>query len=227
MRWNSPNFVVDGTDRQIAFKDIVRTAYYPVKLPTGTIEAGLAEIASFEPAAMSFPNGCHICELDIDRDTGMVEIVRFTAVDDFGHIVNPMLVDGQLHGGIAQGIGQELLEGSVYDGSGQLVSGSFMDYAMPRAHHLSDFDLDFKNTPCRTNILGVQGCGKAGVVGAPPAVVNALINALMELGVKELDMPATPSKLWSMIHGKNNEYANDLVGVRTRRRPRASGYHFP
>src|SRR5690606_19211051 len=164
------------------------------------IEPGLDETAFYDPSNFTYPAGSHICEVEVDPDTGQVQIVNFTAVDDFGNVINPMIVEGQVHGGLAQGIGQALLEGCVYDpDSGQLVTGSFMDYTMPRADDLPSFQVGMHGTPCTHNPLGVKGCGEAGAIGAPPAVMNALLDALAPLGVTHLDMPATPQRVWQAI----------------------------
>jgi carbon-monoxide dehydrogenase large subunit len=159
----------------------------------GELEPGLEEGAFYDPGNFTFPAGCQICELEVDPDTGVTEIVQFTAVDDFGNVINPMIVEGQVHGGIAQGVGQALCEGAVYDASGQLVTGSYMDYRMPRASDLPSFTLGLNHTPCPHNPLGVKGCGEAGAIAAPAAVINALTDAL---GVAHIDMPATSEKVW-------------------------------
>ncbi len=186
------NFTVAGTDKTMNIAEVAFTAYVPHNYPEG-VEPGLDEIAFFDPLNFSFPAGAHVCEVEIDPDTGTVEIVRYTAVDDFGTLVNPMIVEGQVHGGLAHGIGQALLEGCVYGDDGQLVTGSFMDYCMPRADNLPSFDVDYSPTVPEHNPLGVKGCGEAGAIAAPPAVINAIVNAL---GVKHLDMPATPEVVW-------------------------------
>jgi carbon-monoxide dehydrogenase large subunit len=147
----------------------------------------------------SFPAGTHICEVEVDPDTGTVDIVKYTAVDDFGTLINPMIVEGQVHGGVAHGVGQALLEGCAYDDNGQLVTGSFMDYCMPRADNVPSFDVDYAPTDAPHNPLGVKGCGEAGAIAAPPAVINAVINALGPLGVTHVDMPATPQAVWQAI----------------------------
>jgi carbon-monoxide dehydrogenase large subunit len=149
---------------------------------------------------MTFPNGAHVVEVEIDRDTGRVDLVRYTAVDDYGVLVNPMIVAGQMHGGMAQGAGQALLEHATYDpGSGQMLAGSFMDYALPRADDLPSFDVGFNGTPCTTNPLGVKGCGEAGAIAAFPAIANAILDALAPLGVKGFDGPATPARIWQAM----------------------------
>jgi carbon-monoxide dehydrogenase large subunit len=187
------NFTVSGTDKAMNIAEVAFTAYVPHNYPEG-VEPGLDEIAFFDPLNFSFPAGAHVCEVEIDPDTGSLEIVKYTAVDDFGTLVNPMIVEGQVHGGLAHGIGQALLENCVYDeDSGQLVSGSFQDYCMPRADNLPSFDVDYAPTIPPHNPLGVKGCGETGAIAAPPAVINAITNAL---GIKHLDMPATPEKIW-------------------------------
>ena len=200
-------FQIAGTDRKVAIQEVVRTAFDPDALG-GHVEPGLSEVAHFAPAGATFPNGCHVCELEIDGDTGDVEIVRYTVVDDFGRVVNPMMLAGQVHGGIAQGVGQALYEATVYDqGSGQLVSGSLMDYALPRADNLPMVQFAWNVVPCRNNPLGVKGSGEAGAIGAPPAVINAIVNALRHLGVTHVDMPATPQRLWSILQTAKKQAA--------------------
>lgn len=193
-------FTIAGTDRAIAFLDVARAAWNAAELPPD-LEPGLEEMAFYQPKASTFPNGCHVCEVEIDIDTGTPRIDRYTVVDDFGNLINPMLVEGQVHGGIAQGLGQALIEQAVYDpDSGQLVTGSFMDYGMPRAGDLPDIAFSTQNIPCATNPLGIKGAGEAGCIGAPPAIINAIVDALAEYGVRHVDMPATPEKLWRLIH---------------------------
>ena len=170
-------------------------AYTAHGFPGSEIEPGLKEGSFYDPTNFTFPAGCHVCEVEIDPETGTVEIAKFVAVDDFGVIINPMIVEGQVHGGIAQGIGQALLEASHYDPqSGQLLTGSYMDYCMPRADDLPSYELGFTSTPCTTNPLGMKGCGEAGAIASPPAVINAVTDAL---GIRSLDMPATPARIWA------------------------------
>ncbi len=191
-------FKVAGTDRKLAFHEVALNAYVAHKFPTSEIEPGLKESVFHDPTNFTFPAGTHICEVEIDPDTGVTTIVNFTAVDDFGNVINPMIVEGQVQGGIAQGIGQALLEHGVYDKeSGQLITGSYMDYAMPRADDLPSYKLGFTVTPCPSNPLGMKGCGEAGAIASPAAVMNAVTDAL---GVKEFNMPATPSRVWAAIH---------------------------
>jgi carbon-monoxide dehydrogenase large subunit len=191
-------FRVTGTDRTMTLFDVARSAQEAGNLPEG-MEPGLDEAYTHAPDVPTFPNGCHICELEIDPDTGALEILRYTVVDDFGDIVNPLLIEGQVHGGIVQGLGQALHEHTVYDDrSGQLVSGSFMDYTLPRADNFPNFDFNMRNVPCTTNPMGLKGSGEAGAIGAPPAVINAIVDALTPSGgVVDVDMPATPDAIWA------------------------------
>ena len=193
-------FRVKGTDKKVTFGQVALTAYVPHNYPLDKLEPGLNETAFYDPTNFTFPAGTYICEVEIDPATGQVRLDRFTAVDDFGTIINPMIVEGQVHGGLVQGIGQALLEQCVYDkDTGQLVTGSFMDYTMPRADDFPAFTLDTVCTPCTHNPLGTKGCGEAGAIGSPPAVMNAVLDALRDLGVKDLDMPATPRRVWEAI----------------------------
>ena len=189
-------FTVAGTDKSAAFGDVALNAYIAHKFPAPELEPGLKEGAFYDPTNFTFPAGCHICEVEIDPETGKTEIVGWTAVDDFGMIINPMIVEGQVHGGIAQGVGQALLEGTVYDKDGQLVTGSYMDYAMPRADNLPSFKVDITETKCPSNPLGIKGCGEAGAIAAPAAVMNAITDAL---GTEDIAMPATPATVWAAI----------------------------
>lgn len=193
-------FSVKGTDKKIPFGQVALTAYVPHNYPLDKLEPGLNETAFYDPTNFTYPAGTYICEVEIDKATGEVKVDRFTAVDDFGTIINPMIVEGQVQGGIAQGIGQALLENCVYDNeTGQLLTGSFMDYAMPRAADFPNFKLDTICTPCTHNPLGTKGCGEAGAIGSPPAVINAVLDALAPMGVKEFDMPATPARVWEAM----------------------------
>ena len=193
-------FTVKGTDKKVTFGQVALTAYVPHNYPLDKLEPGLNETAFYDPTNFTFPGGTYICEVEVNPDTGVVRIDSFTAVDDFGTIINPMIVEGQVHGGLVQGIGQALLEHCVYDReTGQLVTGSFMDYAMPRADDVPEFRLGHVVTPCTTNPLGTKGCGEAGAIGSPPAVMNAVLDALAPLGVKDLDMPASPHRVWQAI----------------------------
>jgi len=200
-------FTVAGTDRGVTFNSVARAAYQPRQLPPG-FEPGFSETAAFVPPAVTFPNGCHLCEVEIDEETGTVRVVRYAVVDDVGRMVNPMLVKGQIHGGIVQGLGQGLFEILAYDSAtSQLLSGSFMDYAMPRADDLPFFDVDSHEVPTKVNPLGAKGVGEAGTVGAMPALLNAVNDALAPLGVRHLDMPVTPERVWRAIRGAKGSVA--------------------
>jgi carbon-monoxide dehydrogenase large subunit len=192
-------FAIAGTDRSIAIMELARRAREAKTLPDG-LPATLDDIGFSTATKNTFPNGCHVCELEIDEATGATEICAYSVVDDFGVVVNPMIVEGQIQGGIAQGIGQALMEETVFAAdSGQLVTGSFMDYALPRAEDIPNFTINFNNVPCTTNVLGIKGVGEAGSVGALGAVMNAVVDALAPLGITAIDMPATPAKLWAAI----------------------------
>jgi carbon-monoxide dehydrogenase large subunit len=188
------------TNQTLTIKDVARAAADPAKLPEG-MEAGLVCNAVFDTDTQNFPNGCHICEVEIDQDTGEVEIVDYNVVDDVGTVLNPLLLHGQIDGGIAQGLGQILMEDIRFDpATGQLLTGSFMDYAMPRARNTPAYHVDSNPVPTKTNPLGTKGAGEAGCVGAMPAIANALVDALSVYGVTHVEMPATPERLWRTIH---------------------------
>lgn len=191
-------FKVAGTDLGVSIEEVARAAHDPKRLPTG-VEPGLDEQERFAPNNYTYPYGCHICEVEVDPDTGHVAVIAYTAVHDFGKAINPMLLAGQVHGGVVQGIGQALFEHTVYDSEGQLLSGSFMDYCLPRAADLPAFHFDHLVSPSPTNPLDIKGCGEAGATGAPPAVINAILDALAPLGVRHIDMPATPERVWRAI----------------------------
>ncbi len=195
-------FTVAGTDKSVGIGDIALAAYVPHNFPLDELEPGLDEQAFYDPKNFTYPNGCHVCEVEVDPETGVTEVVAFTAVDDFGRIINPLIVEGQVHGGIVQGIGQALYENCVYDEeTGQLITGSYMDYCMPRADDVPSFTVSYhEDAPCTHNPLGVKGCGEAGTIGASAAVMNAVIDALAEHGVTHMDMPATPEKVWRAIN---------------------------
>ncbi|MFK7881128.1 xanthine dehydrogenase family protein molybdopterin-binding subunit [Roseobacter sp.] len=195
-------FSVAGTDKSVAWGDVTLAAYVPHNYPLEEMEPGLEETAFYDPSNFTYPSGAYACEVEVDPDTGKVTIERFTAVDDFGNVVNPMIVSGQVHGGLAQGIGQALLENCSYDENGQLLSASYMDYAMPRADDVPFYAVDHScQTPCTHNPLGVKGCGEAGAIGSPPSVVNAVVDALQSGGkdVTHIDMPLTPSRVWDAM----------------------------
>ncbi|MFV8557559.1 xanthine dehydrogenase family protein molybdopterin-binding subunit [Sulfitobacter sp. SBS6] len=197
-------FTVAGTDKSVAWGDVTLVAYVPHNYPLEDIEPGLEETAFYDPSNFTYPSGAYACEVELDPETGHVTIDRFAAADDFGNIVNPMIVSGQVHGGIAQGIGQALMENCAYDSDGQLLSASYMDYAMPRASDLPFYTVDHScQTPCTHNPLGVKGCGEAGAIGSPPAVVNAVLDAMRSGGkdVGHIDMPVTPARVWAAMNG--------------------------
>ncbi|HDZ81553.1 MAG TPA: xanthine dehydrogenase family protein molybdopterin-binding subunit [Roseobacter sp.] len=197
-------FSVAGTDKSVAWGDVTLAAYVPHNYPLEDIEPGLEETAFYDPSNFTYPSGAYACEVELDPETGHVTIERFAAADDFGNIVNPMIVSGQVHGGIAQGIGQALMENCAYDSDGQLLSASYMDYAMPRASDLPFYTVDHScQTPCTHNPLGVKGCGEAGAIGSPPAVVNAVLDAMRSGGknVDHIDMPVTPQRVWAAMNG--------------------------
>jgi len=193
IQFKDGRFSVAGTDKSLAFGEVALQAYIAHKFNGQDLEPGLKEGAFYDPTNFTFPSGVHICEVEIDPDTGTTDIVKWTAVDDFGNVINPMIVEGQVHGGIAQGVGQALLEGAHYNADGQLVTASYMDYTMPRADDLPSFDIGMTNTPCTTNPLGIKGCGEAGAIAAPPAVINAITDAV---GHEDVPMPATPYAVW-------------------------------
>lgn len=200
IEFTNGEFSVRGTDKKVPFAEVALAAYIPHNYPLDKLEPGLDETAYYDPSNFTFPAGTHICEVEVDPATGVVRVDRFTAVDDFGVIVNPMIVEGQVQGGVMQGIGQALLEQCVYDpDSGQLLTGSYMDYTMPRAADFPEFRLGTVCTPCTHNPIGSKGCGEAGTIGSPPAVINAVLDALEPLGVGDIDMPATPYRVWQAI----------------------------
>ena len=188
---------VQGTDKQLLWHEIGLAAYVAHNLPEG-MEPGLKEGAFYDPTNFTFPSGCYICEVEVDPETGVVSVENFTAADDFGRVINPLIVGGQVHGGLAQGIGQALLENAVYDEDGQLLTGTYMDYCMPRADDLPSFSISTHETLCPGNPLGIKGCGEAGAIGSPPAVVNAVIDAI---GTDNIEMPVSPQRVWAAING--------------------------
>jgi carbon-monoxide dehydrogenase large subunit len=192
-------FRVAGTDKSVSLKEMAQASYVPSRLPPG-LEMGLHETASFSPEVPNFPNGCHVCEVEIDPDTGATQVLRYVVVDDVGTVINQLTLEGQIHGGVAQGVGQAFTERLVYDQkTGQLVTGSFMDYGMPRADDMCSFEMAENPVPTKTNPLGVKGAGEAGNVGALGAIMNAVVDALSPLGITHIDMPATPEKVWQAI----------------------------
>jgi carbon-monoxide dehydrogenase large subunit len=191
--FNDGMFSSSATNKTLSFPEVALQAYIAHKFTGAQLEPGLKEGAFFDPTNFTFPSGVHVCEVEIDPQTGATRIDRWTAVDDFGTLVNPMIVEGQVHGGIAQGVGQALLEGAVYDKEGQLLTASYMDYCMPRAGDLPSFRVEMSGTPCPSNPLGIKGCGEAGAIAAPAAVINAITDAL---GHEQIAMPATPLAVW-------------------------------
>jgi aerobic carbon-monoxide dehydrogenase large subunit len=199
IEFSDGTFRVAGTDRVLSLPDVAQAAYQPSRLPSG-LETGLYEVASFSPEIPNFPNGCHVCEVEIDPETGLTEVLGYVVVDDVGTVINPLTLQGQIHGGVVQGIGQAFTEQLVYDrGSGQLLTGSLMDYGLPRADEVPLFQMAENPVPTKTNPLGVKGAGEAGNVGALAAIMNAVVDALFPLGITHIDMPATPEKVWRAI----------------------------
>jgi carbon-monoxide dehydrogenase large subunit len=201
LKFDEGVFSTNRTNRTLSVKEIATASFDLANLPKG-MEPGLFTTAVYNAPVNNYPNGCHICELEVDRETGKVDITRYSVVDDFGTVLNPLLLHGQVHGGVAQGAGQALMENIHFDAAGQLVTGSFMDYAMPHAHDLCDMEVESNPVPTKTNPLGVKGAGEAGCVGALPAVTNALVDALSEFGVTHIEMPATPERIWRAMRPK-------------------------
>jgi carbon-monoxide dehydrogenase large subunit len=197
---------VAGTDKKIPLVAVAQAFYAPMGPNTDALGVGLEATGSYSANPPSHPNGSHVCEVEVDPETGEVTIDRYFIVDDLGRVLNPLIVQGQIHGGVMQGIGQALIEHQLYDReSGQLLTGSFMDYAMPRAHHAPSFGSTLEEVPCKTNPLGVKGIGESGTIGAPPTIINAVIDALKPLGVDTIEMPATPLRVWEAIrHARGN-----------------------
>ncbi|MBI4497519.1 MAG: molybdopterin-dependent oxidoreductase, partial [Chloroflexi bacterium] len=191
-------YVAGAPDRSVSFPEVALNAFLAHNWPAG-LEPGLEATSFYNPENFTWPFGTHIAVVEVDPDTGRVDLRRYVAVDDCGNVINPLMVEGQVHGGIAQGIGQALYEGAVYDGSGQLVTGTLMDYAVPRADDLPSFELGRTVTPSPVNPMGVKGVGEAGTIGSTPAIVNAVLDALKPLGVRHLDMPLKPEKVWRAI----------------------------
>ena len=204
IEFRAGRFVIAGTDRSVGLMELAARIHAGLELPSG-LPAGLDVADIYDGPPSAFPNGCHIAEIEVDPETGVVDVVKYTFVNDFGVVINPLLVDGQAHGGIVQGIGQALRECTVYDEQGQLLTGSYMDYAMPRAEDAPPFMHDFHCVPATTNPLGAKGCGEAGCAGALPSVMNALVGALAEFGVRHIDMPATPERVWRAIRSSHGQ----------------------
>ena len=207
VEFKAGGYTVVGTDKRMTITDVARAFFAPAGpvLKLGLGLDGIGSHAGVPGGPPNYPNGCQVCEVEVDPDTGTVRIDRFAAVDDLGMIINPMIVEGQIHGGIAQGVGQALFEHVVYEeSSGQLMTGSFQDYGMPRADDFPSFASELVEIPCKTNPLGIKGIAESGTIGAPPTVVNAVIDALKERGVDHLDMPLTPARVWAALRGQGH-----------------------
>jgi carbon-monoxide dehydrogenase large subunit len=204
IEFKAGTYAVIGTDKRMSIGDVARAFFAPAG-PVLNLGLGLDGVGTYSGVpggAPNYPNGCQVCEVEVDPETGAIRIDRFAAVDDLGMAINPMICEGQIHGGIAQGVGQALFENIVYDHeSGQLITGSFLDYGMPRAGDFPQFVSAFVEIPATTNPLGVKGIGEAGTIAAPPTVVNAVLDALRDLGVEHLDMPLTPARIWQAANG--------------------------
>ena len=198
IEFSDGTFTVAGTDKSIDIMEVAQASYSPNKIPAD-VEVGLDEMYSYLPDTETFPNGTHVCELEVDPDTGAIDILKYSVVDDVGVVVNPLLLKGQIHGGVGQGLGQALLENIHYDEDGQILTGSFMDYCMPRADDICAIEVGSNPQPCKTNPTGIKGAGEAGTVGALPCVANAVVNALSPLGTRHIEMPATPEVVWRAI----------------------------
>jgi carbon-monoxide dehydrogenase large subunit len=207
LEFKDGKFTVAGTDKEKSFGEIALSAYVPHNFPHERLEPGLEETAFYDPLNFTYPSGTHIAEVEIDPATGVVELVDWACCDDFGNLINPMIVEGQVHGGIAQGVGQALLENAHYDENGQLLTASYMDYCMPRADDFPALKVDYTVTACTHNDLGVKGCGEAGAIASPPALINAVVDALSPLGVTDITMPASPEKVWRAIHDAQTKAA--------------------
>ena len=207
MEFKDGKFAVAGTDKEKSFGEIALSAYVPHNFPHDRLEPGLEETAFYDPLNFTYPSGTHIAEVEIDPATGVVTLVDWACCDDFGNLINPMIVEGQVHGGIAQGVGQALLENAHYDENGQLLTASYMDYCMPRADNFPSLQVDYTVTACTHNDLGVKGCGEAGAIASPPALINAVVDALSPLGVTDMTMPASPEKVWRAIQNAQTKAA--------------------
>jgi len=199
IEYRDGRFIIAGTDHSIGIMELADKIRAGLNLPEGVPTSLDVRHVSNGPGSSTFPNGCHIAEVEVDPATGVVEVVKYSCVNDFGTVINPMIVEGQLHGGVVQGIGQALMELTAYDGEGQLLTGSYMDYALPRAGDAPAFAVESHPVPAKTNSLGVKGCGEAGCAGALTSVMNAVVDALSEYGIRHIDMPATPYRVWQSI----------------------------
>ena len=200
------NFHIVGTDRSLPLTAVAQSLFRPMFLPP-QFDVGLEASGTFAAEPSNYPNGCHVCEVEIDPETGVVTLARYTSIGDVGKIINPLLCAGQVHGGVAQGVGQALMEAITFDSDGQLITGSFQDYAMPRAEDFPELVSELTEVPATTNPLGIKGAGEAGATGAPPAVISAILDALKPLGIDHIDMPATPSRVWGAIHASQAKAA--------------------
>jgi aerobic carbon-monoxide dehydrogenase large subunit len=198
IEFSAGRFVIAGTDRSIGLMELAEKIRSGLTLPDDVPHTLDVKHVS-EGVASTFPNGCHVAEVEIDPETGVIDVVRYSGVSDFGNVINPLIVEGQVHGGVVQGIGQALLELTAYDAEGQLLTGSFMDYAMPRAGNMPSFAMADHPVPAKTNPLGVKGCAEAGCAGGLASVMNAVVDALSVYGIKHIDMPATPERVWQAI----------------------------
>jgi carbon-monoxide dehydrogenase large subunit len=199
IEFKAGRFTIAGTDRSIGLMELAQRLHGGLKLPDGVPTSLDTDHVGDTPVPSAFPNGCHIAEVEVDPDTGHAQVVRYSAVNDLGTVINPLLVEGQIQGGVVQGLGQALMEQAVYDSEGQLVTGSFMDYALPRADDVPMIAVEGHPVPTKTNPLGAKGCGEAGTSGGLPAVANAVINALADLGIRHIEMPMTPARIWQAI----------------------------
>jgi aerobic carbon-monoxide dehydrogenase large subunit len=199
IEYKDGRFIIAGTDRAIGIMELAQRIRSGLNLPEGVPTSLDVQHISDGPSSSTFPNGCHVAEVEVDPATGVIEVVKYSAVNDFGTVINPMIVEGQLHGGVVQGIGQALMELTAYDSEGQLLTGSYMDYGLPRASDAPEFSIESHPVPAKTNPLGVKGCGEAGCAGALTSVMNAVVDALSEYGIRHIDMPATPYRVWQAI----------------------------
>jgi carbon-monoxide dehydrogenase large subunit len=204
LEFSGGKFTVKGTESSVGLTDLAFRVFASHDLPDG-VEASLDADATFEPANFSFPHGTHLCAVEVDTETGAVKIRNYTCVDDVGKVVNPMIVEGQVHGGVVQGISQALFEEAIYDDSGTLVTGSFVDYLVPSAADLPSLTTDRTESPSTTNALGVKGVGEAGTIASTPAVVNAIVDSVRHLGINDIEMPCSPSRVWSAIHSASSD----------------------
>jgi carbon-monoxide dehydrogenase large subunit len=212
IEFDNGRFVIAGTDRAIGIMALAEKVSAGVTLPDGS-KATLNVTHVTDPVPGTYPNGCHVAEVEIDPETGITQLVRYSGVNDFGTVINPMLVEGQTHGGVTQGVGQALMENAVYDADGQLLTGSFMDYAMPRAKNVVNFDIVNHEVPTKTNPVGAKGCGEAGVSAGLPTVMSAVIDALSDYGIRHIEMPVTPQRLWQAIHDSHKNGRGAAAGA--------------